>query len=248
MPPGSSILIVFLYSLGEKEWILITVRVLVVDDKPALRDSLQRALELEGYDVDLAADGREAIATIDRRHPDLVILDVLMPGYTGLEVCRSLRLSGDSVPVLLLTVRDGVADRVAGLDAGADDYLVKPFALEELLARVRALIRRSNLIDSNEVLQFDRLRLDPSTREAWSGERPMELTRTEFDLLALFMSHPRQVLTREVIMERVWGFDPGPGSNTLAVYVGYLRKKTEEHGEPRVIHTVRGIGFVLRSP
>jgi two-component system, OmpR family, response regulator MprA len=227
--------------------ILGRMRVMVVDDKPTLRESIRRALTLEGFEVDTSADGIEALEAIGRTRPSLVILDVLMPGMSGLEVCRQLRMSGDRVPILLLTVRDNVSDRVAGLDAGADDYLVKPFALEELMARVRALIRRSSSESDGPASEFGSIRLDPTTRQAWSGERQMELTRTEFDLLALFLNHPRQVLTREVVMDRVWGFDPGPGSNTLAVYVGYLRKKLEEHGEPRLIHTVRGIGYVLRE-
>lgn len=226
------------------------MRVLVVDDKAALRDSICRALTLEGYQVDTAGDGAEALREVAGRNPDLVILDIVMPGMDGLEVCRELRLAGDSTPVLMLTVRDRVADRVAGLDSGADDYLVKPFALEELLARVRALIRRSRTRESEggDVVEFARIRIDPATREAWVGERVLMLTRTEFDLLALFLRHPRQVLTRSVLMEEVWGFDPGPTSNTLAVYVGYLRKKLEEMGEPRVIHTVRGVGYTLREP
>ncbi|HKX75047.1 MAG TPA: response regulator transcription factor [Acidimicrobiia bacterium] len=225
------------------------MRVLVVDDKPTLRESLSKALTLEGYEVAVASDGSQALVAISDTRPDLVILDVLMPTLDGLEVCRSLRLAGDSTPVLMLTVRDRVPDRVAGLDAGADDYLVKPFALEELLARVRALLRRSvTTANGSEVLTFDRVRMEVSARRAFSGERELELTKTEFDLLALFLSHPRQVLTRGVIMDRVWGFDLGPASNTLAVYVGYLRRKLEEGGEPRLIHTVRSFGYVLRGP
>lgn len=224
------------------------MRVVVADDKPTLRESIRRALTLEGFEVDVAENGAEALDKIADSQPALVILDVVMPVMDGLEVCRTLRMEGNRVPVLLLTVRDRVSDRVAGLDAGADDYLVKPFALEELMARTRALIRRSHPENGNSVTEFGSVRLDPSSRQAWSGEREIELTRTEFDLLALFLAHPRQVLTREVVMERIWGFDPGPGSNTLPVYVGYLRRKLEEHGEPRMIQTVRGVGYVLRQP
>jgi two-component system response regulator MprA len=176
-----------------------------------------------------------------------MILDVLMPGVDGLEVCRRLRGSGSKLPVLMLTARTQVEDRVAGLDAGADDYVTKPFALEELLARVRALLRRTGDEDDGEVLQFADLELDPGTREVRRGDRPMELTRTEFSLLELFLRNPRQVLTRSVIFERVWGYDFGFGSNSLDVYIGYLRRKTEAGGEPRLIHTVRGVGYALRE-
>ncbi len=224
------------------------MKVLVVDDKPTLRESLRRALTLEGYEVETVANGKQALTTVQEERPDLIILDILMPEMDGLQVCRSLRLSGDFTPVLMLTVRDRVADRVAGLDAGADDYLVKPFALEELLARVRALLRRSVFQEGTEHLEFAHIRLDPSSRQAWSGDREMQLTKTEFDLLALFLTTPRQVLSRDVIMDRVWGFDLGAMSNALAVYVGYLRRKMEEDGEPRLIHTVRGVGYVLREP
>jgi len=223
------------------------VKVLVVDDERAVRDSLKRALELEGYAVGLAADGGEALERVEAEPPDAVILDVLMPGTDGLEVSRTLRSSGNRVPVLMLTARAEVGDRVAGLDAGADDYLTKPFALEELLARLRALLRRT-ADGSGEALRFADLELDPGTREVRRGGEPIELTRTEFSLLELFMLNPRQVLTRSVIFERVWGYDFGYGSNSLDVYIGYLRRKTEGGGKPRLIHTVRGVGYALREP
>ena len=217
----------------------------MVDDEPAVRESLRRALALEGYDVDLAADGEEALRAA-ARSPDAIVLDVLMPTLDGLEVARRLRRSGSRVPILMLTARDAVGDRVAGLDAGADDYLVKPFALEELHARLRALLRRATGRDS-DVLRFADLVLNPVTREVARAGRAIELTRTEFGLLELFMLHPRQVLTRSVIFERIWGYDFGPTSNSLEVYVGYLRRKTEAGGEPRLIQTVRGVGYVLRE-
>jgi two-component system response regulator MprA len=224
------------------------VRILVVDDERAVRESLRRALELEGYDVGLAVDGSEALEKLDAEaQPDAVILDVLMPGTDGLEVSRTLRRSGNKVPVLMLTARAEVGDRVAGLDAGADDYLTKPFALEELLARLRALLRRT-ADGSGETLRFADLELDPGTRDVRRGGEPIELTRTEFSLLELFMLNPRQVLTRSVIFERVWGYDFGYGSNSLDVYIGYLRRKTEAGGKPRLIHTVRGVGYALREP
>jgi two-component system response regulator MprA len=222
------------------------VKVLVVDDERAVRDSLKRALELEGYAVGLAVDGGEALEKVESEPPDAVILDVLMPGTDGLEVSRTLRRSGNRVPVLMLTARTEVGDRVAGLDAGADDYLTKPFALEELLARLRALLRRT-ADGSGEALRFADLELDPGTREVQRGGEPIELTRTEFSLLELFMLNPRQVLTRSVIFERVWGYDFGYGSNSLDVYIGYLRRKTEAGGKPRLIHTVRGVGYALRE-
>ena len=222
------------------------MRILVVDDEPAVRDALERALRLAGYEVELAADGQEALERLAAGAPDAVVLDVLMPHVDGLEVCRRLRAAGDHTPVLVLTARDTVADRVTGLDAGADDYLVKPFALEELLARVRALLRRTT-DGEQRVLRFADLVLNPSTFEARRGDRKLELTRTEFLLLELFMTNPRQVLTRSVIFERVWGYDFGPSSNSLEVYVGYLRRKTEAANEPRLIHTVRGVGYVLRE-
>jgi len=224
------------------------MKILVVDDERAVRESLRRALELEGYEIDLAADGLEALARLEANgvQPDAVILDVLMPGLDGLDVCRRLRGSGSHVPVLMLTARDEVESRVAGLDAGADDYVTKPFALEELLARLRALLRRtSGGVD--EVLRFSDLELNPGTREVRRGGEPIELTRTEFSLLELFLRNPRQVLTRSIIFERVWGYDFGFASNSLDVYIGYLRRKTEAGGKPRLIHTVRGVGYALRE-
>jgi two-component system response regulator MprA len=223
------------------------MKILVVDDERAVRDSLRRALELEGYEIELAADGNEALSRLESGdEPDAVILDVLMPGVDGLEVCRRLRSSGSSLPVLMLTARTEVEDRVAGLDAGADDYVTKPFALEELLARMRALLRRTS-DETGEALRFADVELDPGTREVRRGSRQIELTRTEFSLLELFLRNPRQVLTRSVIFERVWGYDFGFASNSLDVYIGYLRRKTETAGEPRLIHTVRGVGYALRE-
>jgi two-component system, OmpR family, response regulator MprA len=223
------------------------MRILVVDDEPAVRTALERALRLEGYEVALAADGRAALdALADRPATDAVVLDVLMPELGGLEVCRRLRAAGDRTPVLMLTARDRVADRVDGLDAGADDYLVKPFALEELTARLRALLRR-NGTGGRELLRFADLVLDTAAHEVRRGGREVELTRTEYLLLELFLRHPRQVLTRSIIFEHVWGCDFGATSNSLEVYVGYLRRKTEAAGEPRLIHTVRGVGYVLRE-
>jgi len=223
------------------------MRILVVDDERAVRDSLRRALELEGYQIELAGDGREALYRLDSDvQPDAVILDVLMPGLDGLEVCRRLRATGNSVPVLMLTARDAVENRVEGLDAGADDYVTKPFALEELLARVRALIRRT-ADGADEKLRFADLELDPGTRDVRRGGEPIELTRTEFSLLELFMRNPRQVLTRSIFFERVWGYDFGFASNSLDVYIGYLRRKTEVGGRTRLIHTVRGVGYVLKD-
>jgi two-component system, OmpR family, response regulator MprA len=226
---------------------LSDMRILVVDDERAVRGSVRRALALEGYNVSEAAGGREALEELKGRTMDAVVLDVLMPDVDGLEVCRRLRRAGDRVPVLMLTARDAVADRVAGLDAGADDYLVKPFALEELLARMRALLRRSSDGGEGRQLRFDDLVLDLDMREAQFGMRKIELTRTEFLLLELFLRNPRQVLTRSVINERVWGYDFGPASNSLGVYVGYLRRKLEQDGRPRLIHTMRGVGYVLRE-
>ena len=224
------------------------MKVMVVDDERAVRESLRRALELEGYEIALAADGREALGRLEQNgRVDAVILDVLMPGLDGLEVCRRLRRSGSRVPVLMLTARDEVENRVAGLDAGADDYVTKPFALEELLARVRALLRRTSA-GAGGVLRFADLELDPGTREVRRGGELIELTRTEFSLLELFLLNPRQVLTRSVIFERVWGYDFGFASNSLDVYIGYLRRKTEAGGRPRLIQTVRGVGYALREP
>jgi two-component system response regulator MprA len=222
------------------------VKVLVVDDEPAVRDALRRALTLEGYDVDLAEDGIEGVTAAATRGPDAIVLDVLMPGLDGLEVCRRIRESGDRTPILMLTARDEVRDRVAGLDAGADDYLVKPFALEELNARLRALVRRRTGADAN-ILRFGDLTLDTRTREVTRGSRAIDLTRTEFSLLELFLLNPRQVLSRAQIFDRVWGYDFGPSSNALEVYIGYLRRKLEAGGEPRLIHTVRGVGYALRE-
>jgi len=224
------------------------VKILVVDDERAVRESLRRALELEGYEIELAEDGSQALGRLaSGQQPDALILDVLMPGVDGLEVCRTLRRNGNSLPVLMLTARTQVEDRVEGLDAGADDYLTKPFALEELLARIRALLRRSGEGDGGETLRFADLELDPGTREVKRGGDPIELTRTEFSLLELFLLNPRQVLTRSVIFERVWGYDFGFASNSLDVYIGYLRRKTEAGGKPRLIHTVRGVGYALRE-
>jgi two-component system, OmpR family, response regulator MprA len=225
------------------------MRILVVDDERAVRESLRRALELEGYDVELAGDGEEALERLSAPvTADAVVLDVLMPGIDGLEVCRRLRASANAVPVLMLTARAEVDSRVAGLDAGADDYLPKPFALAELLARVRALLRRAaNGDGDSHVLRFADLEVDLGTREVRRGERSIELTRTEFSLLELFLRNPRQVLTRSIIFERVWGYDFGPTSNSLDVYIGYLRRKTEDGGAPRLIHTVRGVGYALRE-
>jgi two-component system response regulator MprA len=223
------------------------MRVLVVDDDPAVSNALARALRLEGYDVSTAADGSRALEEIAVRPPDAVVLDIQLPKVDGLEVCRRVRAAGDDTPVLMLTARDAIEDRVQGLDAGADDYLVKPFALAELLARLRALLRRRS-DDASEVLTFADLSLDPASREATRGERVFTLTRIEYDLLELLLRHPRQVLTREVILDRVWGYSFDSGTNSLAVYVGYLRRKTEAGGEPRLIHTARGVGYVLREP
>ena len=224
-------------------------RVLIVDDEPAVRAALDRALRLDGYDVDLAGDGHEALDRVAEAHQDAIVLDVAMPGLDGLQVCRRLRDAGDRTPVLMLTARDAVDDRVAGLDAGADDYLVKPFALKELKARLRALLRRAEATEAADggVLRFADLALDRNAWEASRGPRKLELSRTEFQLLALFLEHPRQVLTRSQIFERVWGYDFGSSSNSLGVYMGYLRRKTEEGGEPRLLHTVRGVGYVLRD-
>ncbi|WP_131765950.1 response regulator transcription factor [Candidatus Protofrankia californiensis] len=246
------------------------MRVLVVDDEPAVRESLERSLRFEGYEVSSARDGAEALDAVARDRPDIVVLDVMMPRVDGLETCRRLRARGDDLPVLMLTARDGLADRVSGLDVGADDYLVKPFALEELFARLRALTRRASLsaraasaaavaaggsadsfaglaLGLPQVLAFSDVRLDPSSRQVTRGDRDLTLTKTEFDLLELFLAHQRQVLSRSTIMERVWGYDFGPSSNSLEVFVSYLRRKLEAGGEPRLLHTVRGVGYVLRE-
>src|SRR4051794_28021113 len=218
---------------------------LVVDDDEHLSIALRRALAFEGYDVSLAASGEAGLRVALDRPPDLVVLDMLLPGLDGLEVCRRLRAGGD-VPVLMLTARDEVADRVAGLDAGADDYLVKPFAVDELLARVRALLRRRTPATGGELRLAD-LTLDPATHVVRRGGRALSLTPKEFDLLVLFLQHPRQVLTRELLFERVWGYDFDGQSNVLDVYVGHLRAKLEADGAPRLLHTVRGVGYALRE-
>ncbi|MFD7655469.1 response regulator transcription factor [Actinosynnema sp. NPDC059797] len=228
------------------------MRILVVDDDRAVRESLRRSLQFNGYQVDLAGDGQQALESVVNQRPDAMVLDVMMPRLDGLEVCRRLRSTGDDLPILVLTARDAVSDRVSGLDAGADDYLPKPFALEELLARLRALLRRASSDDAKEesaaaVLRFADLELDPGTRDVRRGERPISLTRTEFALLELFLTHPKQVLTRGRILEDVWGYDFPTSGNALEVYVGYLRRKTEAEGEPRLLHTVRGVGYVLRE-
>jgi two-component system, OmpR family, response regulator MprA len=227
------------------------MNILVVEDEPAVRDSVRRALELKGYRVETAVDGPQALIAARGTGRDAIVLDVMLPGLDGLEVCRRLRGDGNTVPILMLTARDAIGDRVAGLDAGADDYLVKPFALEELLARLRAITRRGGENGSAgeppEVLRFADLRLDTGEHRAYRGERRLELTRTEYLLLELFLRHPRHVLTRIAIFERVWGYDFGTSSNSLGVYIGYLRSKLEEAGEPRLIQTVRGVGYVLRE-
>jgi two-component system response regulator MprA len=223
-------------------------RILVVDDEPAVQQALSRAFALERYRVELAGDGTQALDVLAAERFDAVVLDVTMPGVSGLEVCRRLRASGDRSPVLMLTARDAIDDRVAGLDAGADDYLVKPFALRELLARVRALLRRRSDDDVPRILTVENLTLDGLAHEARRGDRRLDLTRTEFSLLELFMRHPRQVLSRSTIFEHVWGYDFGAASNTLGVYMGYLRRKTEEGGEARLLHTVRGVGYIMRAP
>ncbi|QKW50629.1 response regulator transcription factor [Streptomyces buecherae] len=232
-------------------------RILVVDDEPAVRGALRRSLAFEGYEVVEAVDGLDALEKAEGCAPELIVLDVLMPRMDGLTAARRLRAARVTVPILMLTARDTVGDRVTGLDAGADDYLVKPFELDELLARIRALLRRSSYAaaaaggaaepDAGQVLEFADLRMDLATREVSRGGRRVELTRTEFTLLELFLAHPRQVLTREQILKAVWGFDFEPSSNSLDVYVMYLRRKTEAGGEQRLVHTVRGVGYVLRA-
>jgi two-component system response regulator MprA len=226
------------------------MHILVVDDDRAVRESLRRSLQFNGYTVELAENGQQALDVVARQRPDAMVLDMMMPRVDGLEVCRRLRSIGDDLPVLVLTARDAVSDRVAGLDAGADDYLPKPFALEELLARLRALLRRTFPGDAGgtgTALGFAGLTLDQGTREVARGERRISLTRTEFSLLELLLRHPRQVLTRTRILEDVWGYDFPTSGNALEVYVGYLRRKTEAGGEPRLIHTVRGVGYALRE-
>ena len=223
-----------------------TTRVLIIEDDPAIAEAVQRVVARQNGTGVVAGDGRVGLRDFFEERPDLVVLDIGLPTIDGLDVCRRIRAAGDDTPVLMLTARDAIDDRVQGLDAGADDYLVKPFALAELLARLRALLRRRG-DDTSEALTFADLTLDPVTREARRGERPFSLTRIEFDLLELFLRHPRQVLTRELILDRVWGYTFDSGTNSLAVYVGYLRRKTEEGGEPRLIHTARGVGYVLRE-
>ena len=222
--------------------------VLVVDDDPSIREAVGRALRLDGYTVGLAVDGIEALRSIETDDHDVVVLDIGLPQVDGLALCRRMRMDRRRVPILLLTARDAVTDRVAGLDAGADDYLVKPFALDELLARVRALIRRAEPADGVEPLRFADVVLDPGLVEVRRGARLLELTRTEYTLLELFLRNPRRVLTRSVIFTQVWGYDFGTATNSLDVYIGYLRRKLETDGEPRLIHTVRGFGYVLRAP
>ncbi|MEI5099187.1 response regulator transcription factor [Streptomyces sp. PmtG] len=228
-------------------------RILIVDDEPAVREALQRSLAFEGYATEVAVDGADALEKAAAHRPDLVVLDIQMPRMDGLTAARRLRATGSTTPILMLTARDTVGDRVSGLDAGADDYLVKPFELDELFARIRALLRRSSYAVAagqaadGDVLAFADLRMDLTTREVTRGTRTVELTRTEFTLLELFLAHPRQVLTREQILKSVWGFDFEPTSNSLDVYVMYLRRKTEAGGEPRLVHTVRGVGYVLRA-
>ncbi|MFD5337099.1 response regulator transcription factor [Streptomyces hawaiiensis] len=232
-----------------------TQRILIVDDEPAVREALQRSLAFEGYGTEVAVDGADALDKAAAYRPDLVVLDIQMPRMDGLTAARRIRATGDTTPILMLTARDTVGDRVTGLDAGADDYLVKPFELDELFARIRALLRRSSYAAAmgaagpadEDALTFADLRMDLATREVTRGGRQVELTRTEFTLLEMFMAHPRQVLTREQILKAVWGFDFEPSSNSLDVYVMYLRRKTEAGGEPRLVHTVRGVGYVLRQ-
>ena len=221
-------------------------KLLVVEDDEHVRDAVTRALRFEGYEVHTAADGNEGLVRAIDVAPDAILLDVLMPGTDGLAVCRRLRERGDQTPILMLTARHEVTDRVAGLDAGADDYLVKPFALDELLARLRALLRRTSVTGEEDVLRADDLSLDPQRRQAWRGDRELELTKTEFDLLELLLANANIVVSREAIYERIWGFDFETSSKSLDVYIGYLRRKTEAGGEPRLIRTVRGVGYTLR--
>ena len=223
-------------------------RVLVVDDEPDVRDAVETALELEGHSVAVAVDGLDALKKVGQGGYEAIVLDVLMPNLDGFEVCRRLREAGNRTPILMLTARDSEEDTIRGLDLGADDYLVKPFGLGELLARVRALLRRTLAVEEGAALWFAGLSLDPSTYEVRRGPRTIELTRTEYSLLQLFLRNPRQVLTRPLIMDRIWAYDFGPTSNPLEVYISYLRRKTEAGGEPRLIHTVRGVGYVLREP
>jgi len=222
-------------------------KLLVIEDDAHVRDAVTRALRYEGYEVHNAADGNEGLVRALEVEPDAILLDVLMPGTDGLTVCRRLRERGDQTPILMLTARHEVTDRVAGLDAGADDYLVKPFALEELLARLRALLRRTSVTGEQDLLRVDDLSLDPQRRQAWRGSRELELTKTEFDLLELLLANAEIVVTRDTIYERIWGYDFETSSKSLDVYIGYLRRKTEADGEPRLIRTVRGVGYTLRA-
>jgi two-component system response regulator MprA len=225
-----------------------SARLLIAEDDRGVRESLARALEFEGYQVSTAPDGIEALRSISGEKPDAVILDVMMPGFDGLEVARRVRAKGDKVPILMLTARHEVGDRVQGLDAGADDYVVKPFSLDELLARIRALLRRGGVLETIDRLAVADLSLDPAARTVFRGEREVHLTKTEFDLLELLVFNHGIVITRDVIYERIWGYDFETSSNSLDVYIGYLRRKLEEGGEPRLIHTVRGVGYVAREP
>ena len=222
--------------------------VAIVDDDPSIRTALGRALRIENYDVELFEDGTSALKSVQLRAPDAIVLDLQLPDIDGLEVCRRIRRGGDATPILMLTARDAVNDRVEGLDVGADDYLVKPFDLAELLARLRALLRRRVVTEADgQVLRFEDLSLNPQTREVFRAQPKIELTKIEFDLLELFLTHPRQVLTRDQILDLVWGYTFDSGTNSLAVYIGYLRRKLEEQGEPRLIQTVRGVGYALRT-
>jgi two-component system, OmpR family, response regulator MprA len=237
-------------TLDRRASVGLAPRILVVEDDPAVRQALARALALERYEIALAADGEQALDLLAGGSYEAILLDIVMPGISGLELCRRMRDSGNRTPVLMLTARDAIDDRVAGLDAGADDYLAKPFALRELMARVRALLRRSGGDSESEDLQplaYADLTLDPVSYEVHRGERELTLTRTEFRLLELFLRQPRQVLTRSIIFEHIWGYDFGASSNALGVYIGYLRRKTQAGGEPCLLHTVRGVGYVLRE-
>ena len=225
----------------------MSARILVVEDDEGFTRFLRRGLAYEGYTVDVAANGQTGLIAARDNPPDLVVLDLMLPGIDGLEVCRRLRAGGD-VPILILTAKDGVNDRVLGLDMGADDYMVKPFDLDELLARIRALLRRSQPVSRPKIMRFSDLTLDTGTRQAARGDRVIPLTAKEYELLDLFMRHPRQVLTRDVIFDRVWGYDFGGESNIIEVYIRYLRQKLEESDETRLLHTVRGMGYVLREP
>ena len=224
------------------------MRILVVDDDRAVREALRRALTLAGYEVQAVEDGEQALEQIARALPDAVVLDIGLPGIDGLEVCRQVRRLGNRVPILMLTARDAVADRIDGLDVGADDYMIKPFDVGELKARLRALLRRANPEADGDALSFAELRLDAERHGAQVGERFVELTRTEYQLLELLMLNPRRVLSHSLIYDRVWGYDFGPASNALRVYVGYLRRKLEDAGARELIHTVRGVGYALREP